>query len=81
MAHNVITQFQFSISVYSHCYKIFIYIIYSRVIIEKKRKKEITGKSFVRSVRWSEELSFRANHRYECKCIKCAVGAMVTMDD
>ena len=29
----------------------------------KKEKKEING--FDRGVRWSEEFSFRANHRYE----------------
>ena len=34
-----------------------------------------------RSARWSEELSFRANHRYdEWKYSLCAIGAKANMD-
>ena len=34
-----------------------------------------------RSGRWSEELSFRANHRYdEWKYSLCAISAMANMD-
>ena len=40
---------------------------------KKGEKKDVNG--FGRSVRWSEELSFRANHRYIIN------GAMATMGD
>ena len=49
---------------------------------EEGNKKKINGLG--RSVRWSEELSFRANHRYIMignTYNKRALGAMATMDD
>ena len=56
-------QFQFSFSLFTLEYNI--YIVYRNLGTQsqiKGEKKEVNG--FGRSVRWSEELSFRANHRY-----------------
>ena len=51
---------------YSHFYKIFTLSIvryeYTNNGEQEGKKKKINGLG--RSVRWSEELSFRANHRY-----------------
>ena len=53
-----------SIQFYSHFYKTFtLYIVRYEYTTkgEEEEKKKINGLD--RSVRWSEELSFRANHR------------------
>ena len=53
----------FSFSLFTLGYRI--YIVYRNIGIKeqiKGEKKEVNG--FGRSVRWSEELSFQANHRY-----------------
>ena len=68
MVFLVTVHVQFnSIQFYSHFYKIFtLYIVRQEYANkgEEEGKKKINGLD--RSVRWSEELSFRANHRFFC---------------
>ena len=52
-------------SVYSHFLKIFtLYIVRKQYNNKEEEKKKMEISSLVGSVRWSEELSFRADHRY-----------------
>ena len=70
-------QFQFSFIYFTLGYRIYIVYVTNRIKKKKEKKKEVNG--FGRSVRWSEELSFRADHRY--MEILILLGVMATMDD
>ena len=65
LADNVSVSAQFSFIYFTLGYSIYIvYVTNRNKITNKRRKKKKEVNGFGRSVRWSEELSFRAEHRY-----------------